>query len=153
MKVSRNWIPWTIIILIVAGGYFQNARTNIKLTNTQHSMLTQSNCTINYLSKTVQVLNERTTATPELNEADKVKTQAEARLFGFVTRLGASTEQPSQHVIDQYNKLIHNYFDGITKYLNTLGRQDINQQVNPFPTATDYRACLRNGGQNARDRR
>lgn len=146
MRVSKNWIPWTIIVIIVAGGYFQNARTNIKLEDTQHSMMIQSDCTINFFSKTVEVLNERTTTTPELNDADRAKTQAEARLFGFVTRLGASTEQPSQHVIDQYNKLIHNYFDGITKYLNTLGRTDINQQVNPFPTVTGYRSCLKNGG-------
>jgi hypothetical protein len=122
----------------------QTQRINNRLADSQAAQVHQQDCTTAFLAQTVEVLNERTAFSPELNAADEAKVKAEARLFGFVTRQ-TGNQNPSAAVLHQYQRLIGDYFDSIQHYLVVLGKTNINQRTNPYPTKEDYQSCLRGG--------
>lgn len=140
MKTSslKGAIPWTIIVLIVALGYFQNAKLNEKLQ-------VQSNCNVQILFPTVNALNERSSTSPELNESNRDRTKSEAKLFGFLVHSQSKPAQNSKIQEETFDRLVREYFRTIQTYLTVLGRTDIQQQANPYPTIQDYRDCLRGG--------
>jgi hypothetical protein len=146
MILRKNWrdlVFWPVVFAIVALSFWQTTRTNDRLAAGQQQQLVSQQCTTDFLGRAFEVLNERTQAAPELNQADKTKTEAEARLFGFLVK---ATGSNSAFDSDEFNKRINDYFQGISKYLTALGRTNIDQQTNPVPTKEDYQACLRGGG-------
>jgi hypothetical protein len=143
-------IIWCLLGVVILLSFVSTLITNEKIQRQAKEATIARDCTSDFLGRTFEVLNERTSTTPELNASDEAKVRAEGRLFGFVVKAQATnpTDQtPPQEVIDQYNKLIRQYFDSIQKYLTTLGRTNINQTVNPIPTRTAYEACLRGDGR------
>jgi hypothetical protein len=147
---TRDRIGWALILLIIAFSVIRTQQVNGHLTKLTERMAIQQQCTEQFLSGTVEALNERTTVNPDLNKADKNRIHAEAKLFGFVSvqtaRSIKNPDQPTQPEIAQrYQELIEGYFNSIQEYLFVLERTDSTQKQNPIPTADDYHTCLSGG--------
>jgi len=144
-------IIWALLAMIFLASFISTLVTNSKLQDTQDAMLVQAHrsdierrCTTDFLGKAFEVLNQRTSVTPELNQSDSDKVMAEGKLFGFLVKLQTSDSatRGSQETINKFNRLVRQYFHSIQRYLTVLGRTNINQVVNPIPTRKAYEACL-----------
>lgn len=144
---ARDIIAWTLLLGVVVFSVVRTQETNNNLADLTAQMARSSQCTEDFLARTVSVANDRTELNPELNKASADRVRAEGRLFGFLVQVNGSLkngEDPSQAAIAHYRKLVQAYFDAIQDYLVVLGRSDISQQNNPFPTSEEYNSCLRN---------
>lgn len=152
----RDRVAWVLIIGVISfsvlrtQGINEDLEKNTKelssaqeqITELVAQMARQQQCTEDFLAGTVGALNERTSLTPELNEADVDRIKAQATLIGFLVQ---AAQNPEGVEAQEYSKVLNNYFGELQKYLSLITQADTKQKDNPYPTKEDYRTCLASG--------
>jgi hypothetical protein len=111
----------------------KKAADQVKVVQKQQSLVTS--CNAEFLSKTLDALNERTTYTRQQadNNVDLVQKQAE--FFGIFLR---KVQPPQSEVL----KLFRAYVDALNQFVDTSHKAKQKALEHPFPTVEQLENCL-----------
>lgn len=135
-KADINKIALLAVVLLVAVSAVITGITSSKVSSTQESIGDSQRCTELVLANVITSLNERTSYTGDINEADR--SQNEAFLL-IIDRLILANNPPSQ--ADQA-RLIKSYRKKLETYLDLIDKASKKRTNNPYPEVSDYRECL-----------
>jgi hypothetical protein len=126
--------------------------TQQQLKDNQHQQEISQTCTEKALTALVTSLNERTSLTSDLNNAnkdalaaDQEQTVAFARLIAAVLRIPPLPEAQARAIFVAYQKSLSKKQETQNKYLGLLEAQRKAQLENPFPQIVNYKDCLKKG--------
>jgi hypothetical protein len=135
----RNPIVLDVTLLLVVAltvwAAFASQKASNEVQQSQKTISRITFCNEQYLSKTIEALNERTTYSQEQANSNVALQRAQARFLTVVL-----TDPPVSKV--QSKAALGQYFDALTKFVTVNGKADQKIENYPYPTNTELEDCL-----------
>lgn len=132
-KINVNQVALVLVVLLVASSAFLSGVASTRVKHNQEDIRQSQSCSEDVLSNVIRTLNDRTSYSSEVNQADQAQNEM---LLDLVKTLSGD---PSS---DEVIKVVTNYSKKLRKYLNTIKKSQETREDNPYPEVDDYRECL-----------
>lgn len=125
----RLIVGFTLIVL----AFF----TVLQSVSLRHEDKRQRDCVENYLTDTIDSLNERTTYTSEVADADRAQNEA----FLKIAELSLRVKNPPP--MEEQVAVVKAYRNKLRTYLALQTKAQKARVQNPYPTREEFRECSR----------
>ncbi len=124
-----------LVVFLVVFASIASQRASNKVEETQSRLTVISTCTMEFLSKTVSALNERTQYSQRQAEANVSLQKAQAEYLAIVLIDPPVSDEEKREALQVY-------FDTLTDFLVVSQKSIGKIKENPFPTNKAYASCL-----------
>lgn len=128
-----------VVLIIVVGAAWQSLAVSKRVTATQDEVHGLTECSQEYLTKTVRALNERTEFTEEQARANVVLQKAQADFFSLIIR-----KPPESEAVQ--SDAAQDYLQALTKFINISSKSQDKAEQFPYPTDEELVYCY-NGNE------
>lgn len=132
-QLTNNRVQDTQDKLIDTQNSLQDTQDNLQ--DAQRSIRLVSSCTAIFLSETIVALNERTTYTRDLADANVHLQRSQLKFFSFFLVKPPPTRAQSKAAFEDY-------LNALTKFVSVSGKSTNKVATNPYPTNQELQDCL-----------
>lgn len=133
-------IGLALIVLIVAAASFRSQINSNRITNSQKQFKKISSCNEQFVAEVISALNSRTTFSSEQAAANINLQNAQANFLRTITKIPPIT-------MEQGTVALSDYISALTTYLDVQKKQSGAQIENPYPTTSEFSACVNAKGK------
>jgi len=127
-------IALAIVVLLTAWAAFASASASSKVQDTQDAQKHDTECTQEYLVKTVKALNERTEYSVAATKANVDLQKAQADFFALLLR------KPPESVAVRTDAA-QTYLRTLTEFVKVSGQSATKAELFPYPTDRELATC------------
>ena len=127
-------ISLLVVVIITVVAAFMSASASSKVTETQNEQGHDTDCTQQYLTKTVKALNERAEFTISQANANLDLQTSQAEFFGLLLKRPPETVRVREEAAQQYLEDLH-------KYITVVQKTKVKAELFPYPSDKALANC------------